>query len=210
MLRVAAEDPVCDRTPGPSLTRKILRRSAYAHDQQSQGVRRCADRLVVLAPGCDVRTRPSVSGDTADVATARHERPGWGPVRACVSVGVLSLVVYLAWLGWDTDRTYGPDGKTGPYEAWQVVGAALSVGAVVAWAGWRGQPGWAAVVALVVVVVTWSVIAATDPNTDGANLWPVGAALLAPVVGAGTALVAFVADGVSRRQPTRRRPRGGR
>ena len=47
---------------------------------------------------------------------------------------LLTVAAYLAWLGWDQQRN--PDG-TGPYEAWQVVGLALTLAVVAAACSWR-------------------------------------------------------------------------
>jgi hypothetical protein len=46
----------------------------------------------------------------------------------------LTVLAYLAWLGWDQQRNR--DG-TGPYEAWQVVGLALTLALVAAVSSWR-------------------------------------------------------------------------
>jgi hypothetical protein len=111
-------------------------------------------------------------------------RADWTPTVTAV----LTVASYLGWLGWDQRRT--PEG-TGPYEAWQVVGLALTLATVTAIISWRStdftQPLTAAGVVTAVLTVAWSIDAAGDTIPD-ANLWPAGAILLF----GGTALGLFV------------------
>ncbi|MGH3481575.1 MAG: hypothetical protein ACRDQD_32755, partial [Nocardioidaceae bacterium] len=70
---------------------------------------------------------------------------------------------------------------TGPYEAWQVLGLALTLTVVAAAASWRSTDlGQAMVVAIFMaaaLTVPASIGWATD-KTPNANLWMVGAVLL--------------------------------
>ncbi|MFB9464593.1 hypothetical protein [Streptomyces cinereospinus] len=51
---------------------------------------------------------------------------------------VLAVALWAAWLGWDQQRDVRADGTTtGPYEAWQVAGLALTLLAPVCWAAAR-------------------------------------------------------------------------
>jgi len=97
---------------------------------------------------------------------------------AVVAVG-LTVMAWLAWLGWDRQRN--PDG-TGPYEAWQVVGLALTLAVVAAASSWRSADvGQSLVVVLLMaaaLTVPASIDWATTDTTPDANLWPVGAFLL--------------------------------
>jgi hypothetical protein len=46
--------------------------------------------------------------------------------------------MWAAWLGWDQQYDLHPDGSsTGPYEAWQVIGLALTLLVPVVWAASR-------------------------------------------------------------------------
>ena len=91
---------------------------------------------------------------------------------------VLTVVGYLAWLGWDQQRS--PDG-TGLYEAWQVVGLALTLAAVAAVASWRSRDIAQSMVVAISMAVAVTVAASIDWATDttpDANFWMVGAILL--------------------------------
>jgi hypothetical protein len=91
---------------------------------------------------------------------------------------VLTVVGYLAWLGWDQQRS--PDG-TGLYEAWQVVGLALTLAAVAAVASWRSRDIAQSMVVAISMAVAVTGAASIDWATDttpDANLWMVGAILL--------------------------------
>ena len=118
---------------------------------------------------------------------------------ALVLLTLATALAYLAWLGWDQHKDIGPDGETGPYQAWQVIGLVLTIGIIAAYAGWRGHPVEAIVVITLVLTIVWSIDAATDPEDDG--LWPVGAFLLFIGSLVGVSVVALVADLVGRPTP---------
>ena len=102
------------------------------------------------------------------------------PIRMKVAVVavVLTVAAWLGWLGWDRQRN--PD-ETGPYEAWQVVGLALTLAVVAAASSWWSADLSQAMVTIVLMAaaltVAFSVDAATEKSPD-ANLWPVGAGFL--------------------------------
>jgi hypothetical protein len=91
---------------------------------------------------------------------------------------VLTVAAYLVWLGWDQQRN--PDG-TGPYEAWQVIGLALTLAAVAAVASWRSADLGQSMVAVPLMAAALTVPASIDWATDktpDANLWMIGATFL--------------------------------
>jgi hypothetical protein len=114
-----------------------------------------------------------------------------------VAVALATLVNYVGWLGWDTEKYTGSDGYLhGPYESWQVVGLALMLAVITAVVGWRGH-GWVAVVVTALVMtLCFSVQANADPRNDG--LWPIGAIMLALGTSASLGLVAAAAGALRR------------
>jgi len=126
----------------------------------------------------------------------RQPRPTWVLV---LLLSVLTVAAYVAWLAWDS--TYQTDPVTGavsgPYEAWQVVGCALTLGVLALLAGMRRRPGVALAVVPLVFTVAWSVDAAT---TDESGLWLVGAVLVLAGSLAGVAAVAYPAAAWARRR----------
>ncbi|XTZ14007.1 hypothetical protein ACQSSU_21160 [Micromonospora echinospora] len=121
------------------------------------------------------------------------------PVLWMVGLGVAAAVAYLAFLGWDREKDLDPvtGAETGPYEAWQVVGLALAVGALAFVAGRKHQ-----VVALaaipVVLTLAFVITAVTGPEP---GLWPIGAALMALGSAAGTAVMALIGRSTANRSP---------
>ena len=98
------------------------------------------------------------------------------PVRTVAWVTAATLAAYAAWLGWDQTKDLHPDSsRTGPYQPWQVVGLALTLGLTAAAAGWRRRPALAAIVMTFVLTTSWILDAATEPPTDNDGLWPIGA-----------------------------------
>lgn len=100
-----------------------------------------------------------------------------------------SIATYVTLLGWD--RSYDRDPVTGelsgPYELWQVVGCAVVL-AFIALAGGRflmvlsGKRSCCITVTVAAMTIgftaAWSYGAATLDST-GANLWPIGAVMVA-------------------------------
>jgi hypothetical protein len=120
-------------------------------------------------------------------------RADWTPLVTAVLTGAS----YLGWLGWDQQRN--PDG-TGPYEAWQVVGLALTLVIMTAIISWRStdltQPLPSIAVTTAVLTFAFSIDAATD-NTNDANLWPIGAISLYGGSATGLFLVSLIAWALS-------------
>lgn len=123
-----------------------------------------------------------------------------------------TVVAYLAWLAWDQERTRVPGSSDlqGPYEAWQVVGLAISLAGLAGVLTWR-RTSWGSLCAVAVVVtltVAWSIDAASQASI-GANLWPIGAAFLLVGSAVGLALVVAVTSGLRQviRRSTRKSPR---
>jgi hypothetical protein len=116
-------------------------------------------------------------------------RADWTPAVSAA----LTVTAYLGWLGWDQQRR--PDG-TGPYEAWQVVGLALTLATMTAVISWRStdftQPLAAVGVVTAVLTAAWSIDAATETTPD-ANLWPVGAIFLLGGTTVGLLIVSLIA-----------------
>lgn len=127
-----------------------------------------------------------------------------GRARTAIVTGVVTLVAYVALLGWDQAKTVSADGTTtGPYESWQVVALVLVLGATAALAGWRRRTWVATVTMTLVLTLCWSFDAATDPADLNDGLWPVGALLVLIGTFAGAAVVAGIAAAVSRRRAGR-------
>jgi len=101
-----------------------------------------------------------------------------------------TVLNYALWLAWDQERDVDPVTmtETGPYEAWQVGGAAAVLAVLAFAAGWRKHPLLAIIVIPTVFTTCWAIDAATEVTPD-ANLWPIGAASLGVGTLLGTALV---------------------
>lgn len=97
---------------------------------------------------------------------------------ACISAALAAVATYLLWLGWHTPYQQGPDPtvETGPYDAPQVLGLAISLVVLAALLAWWLPPRAAAFGVALGFWVVWSADAATHPNSDG--LWPIGSVML--------------------------------
>lgn len=112
---------------------------------------------------------------------------------------VLALVtsaVWAAWLGWDQHRDVHPDGSTtGPYEAWQVIGLALTLLAPVYWAASRRHFAGA----VLGTTAGLTVAAFHDWSDDASGLFVIGVGMVmvgSSVVTAGaTAVIAYATRG---------------
>ncbi|MEV1332160.1 hypothetical protein AB0J20_21605 [Micromonospora costi] len=116
-------------------------------------------------------------------------------------VAVLSAASWYAWLGWDDRYRVDPvtGSVSGPYEVWQVLGAALTllvvfVGALLA--GVRPLPGGA-----VLTVAFTAAFALTSARRDDSGLWVIGAGLLLAGLAAGTAVVSVLVRALHRARP---------
>jgi hypothetical protein len=121
--------------------------------------------------------------------------------RLVVGVGLLLLTVisYFAWLGWDQQKTAGPDGSLhGPYATWQVVGFVITTVACAVVAGWQRIPILGSVVISAAITILWCIDAANDSESDG--LWPVGGILVTGGATAGTVVAGMLAAELLRRR----------
>jgi hypothetical protein len=122
--------------------------------------------------------------------------------RDATLVGLGTVACWAGWMGWDRVRDVDPVSgvASGPYQPWQVVGCLMCLVLVAVLAVRRLPVPAVAVEMAVVFTLAWSTSAATTPGR-GANLWPIGAALILPAMLAGTAVVAGAARalGVGRR-----------
>ena len=103
-----------------------------------------------------------------------------------------AALTYLLVLGWDREADVDPvtGSASGPYESWQLVCCAVALGLLAA-AGGRARQAWSSAAAISLgFTAAWSVGAATMTSED-ADLWPVGAVLLAPSTFAPALLVAL-------------------
>jgi hypothetical protein len=91
--------------------------------------------------------------------------------------GAATVVLYLAILGWNVAKE--PRTCTGPHENGQVIGLALTLGAVVVvCASWRGEWGAAAAGSVAITVLFVVDVLTIDDPCNVASIWPVGAAFL--------------------------------
>ncbi|MFI1989902.1 hypothetical protein [Actinoplanes sp. NPDC020271] len=95
-----------------------------------------------------------------------------------IAVAVLAALSWFGWMGWD--RQYQTDPATattsGPYEAWQVIGCALTLVALFAGAVAAGiRPVLVSVALTVAFTAAWTVTAAAH---DDSGLFAVGTVLL--------------------------------
>jgi hypothetical protein len=131
--------------------------------------------------------------------------PLWQSLGLPLAAAALTPVAYLLWLGWHELRD-----KTA-YEAWQVVGLALTLGLLVIVATWlsTGLGNVVAAVVTVTLTVVWSWDAATTHTKFDQGLWPVGAIFLFTGSAVGFAAAIGVTHLVKTllRLPPRRPPR---
>ncbi|MEU1040268.1 hypothetical protein [Streptomyces sp. NPDC005907] len=90
-------------------------------------------------------------------------------------LAVTAAALWTAWLGWDQHRDVHPDGSTtGPYEAWQVIGLALTLLAPVYWAASRRHT----VSAVLGTTAGLTAAAYYDWSDDASGLFAIGVALV--------------------------------
>ena len=90
---------------------------------------------------------------------------------------VLAAATWFAWLGWDTTYDIDADGnQTGPYEAWQVIGAAVTMLVLTVLGALRLGTLPTALGGGIGFTLGFIVTAAT---TDDSGLWLVGAVIMA-------------------------------
>ncbi|GAA2678213.1 hypothetical protein [Actinoplanes palleronii] len=116
-----------------------------------------------------------------------------------VVVAVLSAGAWFAWLGWDTEYQTDPaTGVTsGPYEAWQVAGCALTLLVVFVGALLARVPALLASLALTLAfTAVWTAQAAAEDST---GMYGVGTIML--LLGLGTATLVVTALATAIRHP---------
>ena len=90
---------------------------------------------------------------------------------------VLAAATWFAWLGWDTTYDIDADGnQTGPYEAWQVIGAVLTMLVLTVLGALRLGTLPTALGGGIGFALGFIVTAAA---TDDSGLWLVGAVIMA-------------------------------
>ncbi|GAA0811022.1 hypothetical protein [Spirilliplanes yamanashiensis] len=127
------------------------------------------------------------------------------PVLGTIAVAAGAVLTWFAWLGWDSQYQVDPATgvSSGPYEAWQVVGCAVTllalfVGALLA--GVRPVPAGAALT--VAFTAAWTAHAAA---TDDTGLYGVGMFMLLIGLGLATTVVGAVTMELRGRWAARRR-----
>ncbi|MGF0176131.1 hypothetical protein ACQF36_38485 [Streptomyces sp. Marseille-Q5077] len=122
------------------------------------------------------------------------QRPAPALLPTLVTAGI-SLAVWAAWLGWDQHRDIQPDGTTtGPYEAWQVIGLALTLLMPVYWAASRHHR----TAAVVGPTIGLTVAAFHDWSDDASGLYMIGVVMVMLGSLAATATVSAVIGAMSR------------
>lgn len=111
----------------------------------------------------------------------------------------LTAVSYLSWLGWHEPKHLvpGTSSYAGPHEAWQVIGLALTLGAVAAVGGWLRLVQVTVWATSITVSFMFALEATTEHHGD-TSLWPVGTVMLFAVAFAGILVVALVFRGLHR------------
>ncbi|MGW7820494.1 hypothetical protein ACWGLF_20730 [Streptomyces puniciscabiei] len=109
-----------------------------------------------------------------------------------------SVAAWAAWLGWDQHRDVHPDGSTtGPYEAWQVIGLAVTLLVPVCWAASRRH----LIATVLGPTVGLTLAAYFDWSDDSSGLFVIGVGLVMIGSFATTATVAAVVSWVRQRRP---------
>jgi hypothetical protein len=110
----------------------------------------------------------------------------------------VSPALWCAWLGWDQSRDVHPDGSTtGPYEAWQVIGLALTLLVPVCWAASRHY----VVGAVVGTTAGLTVASYADWSDDASGLFVIGVGLVTVGSLVTTAAVCAVVAALKRQAP---------
>jgi hypothetical protein len=129
-------------------------------------------------------------------------------VAGALTVALLSALQWYAWMAWDTEYQTDPvtQLETGPYEAWQVAGCAVSLLVVFVGALLLGvRPLWASAALTLAFTAAWTTTAAANDIT---GMYGVGMIMLLFGLTVATAAVSLVVTGLrSLRSP--RRPING-
>ncbi|MET8348581.1 MULTISPECIES: hypothetical protein [unclassified Micromonospora] len=123
---------------------------------------------------------------------------GTQPLRGALFLAAATVGVWLLWLGWDTEYDVDPQtgSRSGPYEAWQVIGCVLTLALLAVLAGTRLSPWLVAPVMTVAFTAAWSWGAL---SSDDSGLWAVGAVLVLVGMAIGSTAVSLGARWASRR-----------
>ncbi|GLY05478.1 MULTISPECIES: hypothetical protein [Actinoplanes] len=124
-------------------------------------------------------------------------------VAAAVLVALLAAATWYAWLGWDTQYDFDPvtSSYSGPYEAWQVAGCAVTLLIVLLGSVWFGTMEVVAAAALTVGFTTvWTVGAAGNAES---GLFLIGAVTLLVGLGAASGAVSAIMFGLRNRRAPR-------
>jgi hypothetical protein len=138
-----------------------------------------------------------------DLLAARGRGVRAAVVAACgLVLAALTVVTWYGWLGWDEEYQIDPVTAvaSGPYEAWQVIGCALTLIGLALAAGILVHPLLPLLVMPLAFTVAWSLDAASKDDT---GLWGVGAIMVLFGTSAGATAATAIATGV-RRALTRR------
>jgi hypothetical protein len=109
----------------------------------------------------------------------------------------LSVATWWLWLGWDEEYQFDASGvASGPWEAWQVIGVAVTLGLIAGLAALRTSFLLVTPAVTIPFTVTWSMHAAARDET---GMWGVGAILILGGAGLGTGAVAGIVNAVSLR-----------
>ncbi|BCJ44754.1 hypothetical protein GCM10010168_15670 [Actinoplanes ianthinogenes] len=113
-------------------------------------------------------------------------------VGGVVAVAVLAAGSWFGWMGWDheyqTDPVTGV--VSGPYEAWQVIGCAVTLLAIFAGAVVAGvRPAFVSIALTLAFTAAWTYTAAAE---DATGLYGAGAVLLLLGLGLATAVATLV------------------
>jgi len=138
--------------------------------------------------------------------SARPAKPGVRfQLAGVIVVAALSALSWFGWMGWDHEYQVDPStgAQSGPYEAWQVVGCALSLLVLLVGALLAGvRPLLASASLTLAFTIAWTVQAA---RSDETGLFGVGTTMLLVGLSAATALVSVVVLLLRGRRVSRRR-----
>ncbi|MEU7905035.1 hypothetical protein [Actinoplanes sp. NPDC049118] len=125
-------------------------------------------------------------------------------IAGALVVALLSASQWYVWMAWDTEYQTDPvtQVSSGPYEAWQVAGCAVSLLVVFVGALLLGvRPLWASAALTLAFTAAWT---ATAAPADSTGMYGVGMIMLLAGLTAATSATASVVAGLRRRLSTRR------
>jgi hypothetical protein len=137
-------------------------------------------------------------------STSGGRRPPIRQIVGALVVAALSALQWYAWMAWDTEYQTDPVTQvaSGPYEAWQVAGCAVSLLVVFVGALLLGvRPLWASAALTLAFTAAWTATAAPEDST---GLYGVGMIMLLIGLAAATTTVSLVVAGLRRLRPPRR------